>query len=252
VLLIFAGLLGLSGQARDSWAAAEVHRLNLALSGIPTQVGAKDFNERLGDFNRQYLDPQGWEGLKKITFAWLFDAQLRYFVRPNVVVEAGVGQLRQQSKREFLPALQADIQLRAEMLSVPVHVGGAYYLQPYNQGDFRAQAYLGGGFTSLVYNRARIHSVFTFADTTFSTQITGRGDAPGFYVEGGAHMFFAARYSVMLGLIYRNAIVRDMQWIAPNGQRFRLADLPPQVPLGGLRNFDVGGVGVKMALVIGL
>ena len=37
---------------------------------------------------------------------------------------------------------------------MPVHVGGAYYLQPYNQGDFQARAYVGGGLVQYTYTRA--------------------------------------------------------------------------------------------------
>jgi hypothetical protein len=240
-------MLGLLVQARQVEAAAEVHRLNVVLSAIPTQVSPKDFNDLLDRYNRQVLGPKGIEGIKSIEFAWLFDAEMRYFVRQNVAVSAGVGQLRRQSAREVLPGLQQDIQLRAEILSVPVHVGAAYYFQAYNQGDFQARAYLGGGFQNNVYSFARLHAVE--AGTDFSTtlggtyEISGRGDSPGYYVETGAHMFFATRYSVMLGFMYRSSEIRDLEGtLIADGRK---------TPLGPIYDLDTSGVGARMSLAIG-
>jgi hypothetical protein len=259
-LLLAISCVAVMGQARRAQAAAEVHRLNLLLSAIPTHINAADYNDRLDHFNRRFLEPGGVKGIEEIRFAWLFDSELRYFVKQNIAVTAGVGQLRRQSAREFLPAITADIQLRAEVLSVPIHVGGAYYLQPYNQGDFQARAFFGAGFMSLVYNRARLQIVSTFVDTTgTSVQSTsksaGQGDAPGYYVEGGVHMFFASRFSVVLGGIYRSAMVRDPRGVLQfNQQKFfipRMADLNPDVPLGGLQEFDTTGLGARMGLAIG-
>ena len=68
--------------------------------------------------------------------------------------------------------------------------------------------------TSLVYNRARFQAVESRTDSTNTLggtyKISAKGDSPGYYLEGGVHMFFAARYSVMLGAIYRSAMVRNM------------------------------------------
>ena len=238
--VVLAAAVALGAVAREAGAAAEVHRLNLVISAIPTQVQATDFNRDLDQFNRIYLEPGGLEGIKKITFAWYYDVQLRYFVRQNVAVCAGAGQLRSATKREFLPAIDQDVQLRAEILSVPVQVGGAYYFQPYNQGDFQARAYLGGGLMSLVYNRERFGINTTFVGGSF--QRSGRGDSPGFYVETGAHMFFAARFSAMVGAIYRNAKIRDLEG------RVRSPAGIFRVPVPDL---DTSGVGARMALAIG-
>lgn len=259
--LLLAACCLIGAGARDARAAAEVHRLNLVLSGIPTSVSASDFNERIGNFNRIYLESRGLEGLQSIHAAFLFDAQMRYFVRPNIAVEMGLGQLRTQSKREFLPALNADIQLRTEILSVPVHVGGAYYLQPYNVGDFRAQAYFGGGFISGVYNRARMQSVATGVDSATNVaanfKVTARGDSPGYYVDAGVHMFFAVRFSVMMSALYRRQVVRQLDGFVQTstGQLVPIGDLsnfPPQFPLGGLHEFDMSGLGARLAFAIGL
>ncbi len=239
--VVLAAAVALGASAREAGAAAEVHRLNLVISAIPTQVAATDFNKDLDQFNRLILEPQGLEGIKKITFAWYYDFQLRYFVRQNVAVCAGVGQLRSATKREYLPAIEQDVELRAEMLSVPVHVGGLYYFQPYNQGDFQARAYLGGGLMSLVYNRERFGLNTTFPGASF--QRSGRGDSPGYYVEAGAHMFFAARYSVLVGVIYRSAKIRNLEGIVhTTAGSFRVP-----VP-----NLDTSGVGARMAVGIGM
>ena len=247
-----AALLALAGLASEAGAAAEVHRLSLVVSGVPTAISATDFNEKvIGTINRIVLTPRGFEEVNSIHWGWLFDAQLRYFVRPNVVVEAGAGQLRSQSTRDLLPALNASIQYRAEILSVPVHVGAAYYLSGYNQGDFQARPYLGAGFMSQTYNHARFHAVESGTDPSTTLggtyRVVGRGDSPGYYLEGGVHMFFAARYSVLIGGLYRSAVVRDLpvtlEIPRPNGTLL-------SVPQGSI-SLDTGGLGGRFALAIG-
>ena len=238
----------LAGGARDASAAAEVHKLSLVISGIPTQVSGGDFNDTIEQYNTILLRPLGREGLSKVQFGWLFEAQLRYFVRSNVAVDAGVGQLRTQTKREFLPALQQDINIRGEVLTVPVHAGAAYYLAPYNQGDFQARAYLGAGFVSNVYNKALLQQVESNTDSSTSlggsfTRAATR-DAPGYYVEGGVHMFFAIRYSVMLSVMYRSAVIR--------GLLDRDTGLPLLNSRGKPYTLDMGGIGGRMGIAIGL
>jgi len=247
-----AALLALAVLASEAGAAAEIHRLSLVLSGVPTAISATDFNERvIGNINRVILTPRGFEQVNSIHWGWLFDAQMRYFVRPNVAVEAGVGQLRSQSTRDLLPALNASIQYRAEILSAPVHVGAAYYLSGYNQGDFQARPYLGAGFMSVTYNYARFHAVESGTDLSTTLggtyRIVGHGDSPGYYLESGVHMFFAARYSVMIGALYRSTVTRDLpiafEVELPNGNVFR-------APAGTI-SLDTGGVGGRFALAIG-
>jgi hypothetical protein len=233
-------------------AAAEIHRFSIVMSANPTQIDAKDFNNVVIDqLNVARLGPHGLQGLDKVSFGWFFDTQLRYFVRPNVAVEAGVGHLRSITKREYLPQISAAIQYRAEVLTVPVHVGGAYYLPPYNQGDFQARVYLGGGLTSLVYNRARFQAEESGTDSTStlggSYMLSARGDSPGYYLESGVHMFFAARYSVMLGGIYRSAMVRRMEGEAIIPTRSGRVILP----LGPMVDLDTSGLGGRFALAIG-
>lgn len=247
-----AALLAVACLASEAGAAAEVHKLSLALSVIPTGIKAEDFNDNvIGRVNDAVLSPRGMEEVSAIHWGWLFDAQFRYFVRPNVAIEAGAGQLRSSSSREFLPALNASIQYRAEILSVPVHVGGAYYLPGYNQGDFAARGYLGAGLQSITYNYGRFSAVESGTDTSTTLggtfHASGRADSPGYYLETGVHMFFAARYSVMLGLLYRSSVVREMditlEQSLPNGS---VVSTP-----AGTIEFDTGGVGGRFALAIG-
>jgi hypothetical protein len=73
---------------------------------------------------------------------------------------------------------------------------------------------VGGGFLSLTSTRAlfQLHETNTDSVTTFGGSFVTAAvrNAPGFYVEGGVHMFFASRYSVMLSGVYRSAKIADM------------------------------------------
>jgi hypothetical protein len=243
-LLVLGAVLG----APEADAAAEIHRFNLVLSSIPTEIKGGGANDVINDFNRTQLRPRGLESLDEMTLALLHTAELRYFVRPNVAVSMGVGQLRSQTKREFLPALGQSIQLRAEFLSAPVYAGAAYYLAPYTQGDFQARAYLGGGFVSQVYNKAVFQQTESGTDGTTTLggnflQI-GTRDAPGYYVEAGAHMWFPLRYSVMLSVVYRGGEVRDLLDQTTHEPLFD--------PEGRPLTLDLGGIGGRMGISIGL
>ncbi len=241
-VLVAAGAVGWS--ARDARAAAEVRRFSIVLSGSPMSVDGGDFNETIDFINRTGLEPFGLEGMKKISLGWMFEAQVRYFVRPNIAINAGVGQMRITTDREYLPFLGAAIQLHGEVLTVPVHVGGAYYLAPYNQGDFQARAFFGAGLTSQVYSRALFQQEVRNVPGIPSVMTVAVQDAPGYYVEMGGHMFFAARYSVMLSGVYRDAVIDKMVERA-TGQP--LYDLE-----GGPYTLDLSGFGVKLAVAIGL
>ena len=242
-VLAMVVLLGLSARVRQAGAAAEVHRFNLVLSMVPSQVDGGDFNTTIDFINRTALLPFGLEGMKRITFAWLFDAQLEYFIRQNMAISAGVGQIRAATNREYLPTLNAQVQLHGEVLSVPVHVGGTYYLAPYNQGDFQARAYFGAGVVSLVYNKTVFQQEANGLPGVPNALLIGTQDSPGYYVEAGGHMFFASRMSVLLGAMYRSARVANIvdqetrrPFLAPDGTSYTL---------------DLSGVGVKLGLGIG-
>jgi hypothetical protein len=256
-LVCFATLT--AGQAR---AAADVHRLNLMLSGIPTSVNGGDFNDAIELYNRNLLDPIGYERLKTLSFSWQFDGELRYFVRPNFAVTAGVSQLRVGERKEFLPSISTGVNLHTEILTAPLHVGAAYYLQPYNQGDFQARAYFGAGMMQYTHTRVRFEQVLSMAEydsvlvarTGGSYRYSLTQDAPGYYLEGGAHMFFASRLSALVGITYRSGVLRGMRLekAAVNGQPVPLPQyVEVRNPDGSEYQVDVGGVGVRLAVGIG-
>jgi hypothetical protein len=236
--------IALAGHAADVQGAAEVHRLNVVLSAVPTQVRATDFNNVIGDINRTLLQPIGLEPLTKIKLSWMFDAEVRYFARPNLALSVGVTRLRAKTSQEYLPTIGASNTLRAEITSVPIHAGAAYYFTPYNQGDFQARAYVGTGFMNMVYNRASLAWDGTGIPIGGAFHVGGTNDGPGYYGEVGAQLFFASKLSVLLSGLYRSNQVRnliDEQTGAPivngNGQPVSL---------------DVGGTGFRMAVAIGL
>lgn len=243
MVLTFALLAPLS----SAWAAAEVHRLNLVLSAAPSEIKGGDFNQDIDFINRNFLESVGLEGLDNVTYGWLFDAELRYFVRSNLAFTAGVSQLKQQSKREYLPALQQQVQIRQEILSVPIHLGAAYYFEPYNQGDFQARAFLGGGLLSLSQNRVTSQVFSTFGTASLSRW---NGSGPGFYGEGGVQMFFASRFSVILSGMYRDAKTSNM--IVTEGD-------PSIVNLRAYNSYartpyklDASGLGFRLGVAFGL
>ena len=251
---VLAGIaLGLLLLPSGVFAAAEVHRFNIALSATPTSVNAGDLNHVIDFYNRTVITPppRGYEPLDAIGFSWLFNGELRYFATRNLAINAGIGQMRSQSSKEYLPALQQSIDVRASLISVPVHIGAAYYLQPYNQGDFQARLFLGGGLVSYTHSRGEFQQTLAGADSATTAQLggtfklTNTQDGPGYYGEAGVHMFFASRYSVVLSALLRS------------GHMSRLVDertgqvvLDPES--GKPLSLDVSGIGLRMAAIIGL
>jgi hypothetical protein len=272
VLLALAVALGASSYAPKAMAAAEVHRLNLVLSGMPSQVAGDGLNDLLRRYNEYPLRSRGLEPMAEIKMSWLFDSELRYFVRPNFAIAAGMSYLKAQSKRSYMPAIGANIDLLGQVIAVPVHVGAQYYLAPYNQGDFQARAYFGGGLLSLVSTRALfmttergLDRLYTAENDTLedaslggANRVTAQGDGSGYYAEVGAHMFFAARYSLVVGAIYRSMKISNLESVgtvtvprdvvvSPYLKDTLLKDGKPV----GISELDLSGVGVRMALGIG-
>jgi len=224
-------------------ASAEVHRLNLVFSTVPTAVRAGDFNNLIAYINNVALEPAGLEPLDKIRLSWLLDGELRYFARPNFAVSVGATRLRAGTSQEYLPAIGVSYTVRSDITSIPIHAGAAYYFNPYNQGDFQARGYAGAGFMSVVYNRASLG--FTGTGIPSGGVLTGTNDAPGYYIEAGVHMFFASKLSMILSALYRSNVVRNLvneQTGSP------VLDPTTFKPV----SLDVGGTGFRMAVGIGL
>ena len=272
LLLALAVAIGAVSHAPRAMAAAEVHKLNFVISSAPSQLAGGGMNDMLTRYN-EYPLGENFESLSKITMGWQFDGELRYFVRPNFAVAMGIGHLKTESKREFQRAIGADVVLRGEVLAVPLHVGGLYYLAPYTQGDFQARAFVGGGLLSITTARARF-STFeqglpVKGDTLDALSLGGtsdllaRGEGPGYYAEFGAHLFFAARYSLMVGAIYRSAVLRNLDNEGMLMAPYHVPQSNPAVYLQKLLlddnghplripDLDLSGLGVRMAIGIGL
>jgi hypothetical protein len=241
-------VLSLVGAASSAHAAAEVHKLQFVFNAIPGSVDGGDFNRSVDDVNVT-LKRAGLQTLDHVSFGWQFGLELRYFVRPNIAVAAGVSHLRARQEREYLPTLTSDVILSGEVLSVPIHLGGDYYFTPYNQGDFRAQFYAGGGILSLTSTRATLQLQSVGLDSTSganSFRTVSTGDGTGFYTEMGVHMFFAMRYSVILGGVYRSAEVR------PTAVFFQSGSNPEQSLGYAPRSLSATGFGVRASISVGL
>lgn len=243
ILAVLFAALALRAPA--AMASAEVHRLNLVFSAVPTNLRAGDFNDAISFINRNLLQANNLEPLDKIQISWLLDGEVRYFARPSLAVSVGVSRIRAGSSQEYLPAIAASNTVRSSITSVPIHAGAAYYFAPYNQGDFQARGYLGGGFMSVVYNRAALSWTGTGIPIGQGFDVTATNDAPGYYLEGGVHMFFASKVSVLLSALYRSNEVRALV--------NEHTGAPILVPgTNKPMTLDVGGTGFRMAVGIGL
>lgn len=248
VLAASAAVIFALAPARQAAAAPEVHNFNLMLSASPTSINGGGLSDLIDQYNDYILEPRGFNSLDRITFGWMFDAELRYLVHPNVAINFGVGHLKSQRKREFLPLINQQIDVRFEVLTVPVHLGADYYYTPYTQGDFQARFYTGAGILSNVYSVVTVQQEQVtpqtgpiLPDGSFLARATR--DSPGYYLQTGAHMFFAARYSVMLGIVYRSAELTNLV-DAETGEPVEDYD-------GNPLKVDLSGVGAKLSLGIG-
>lgn len=233
------------------FAAAEVHRFSLALSATPTSVNASDINQVIDFYNRSVITPVGYEPLAKISFSWLFTGELRYMLTRSLAMTAGISQLRAKTSKEYLPALSQSIDVRADIITVPVHIGAAYYLQAYNQGDFAARMFFGGGLESYTHSRTSFQQTLAGVDSTTNANLGGSfklsntQDGPGYYGEAGVHLYFASRYSVLLSALYRSGHLARMV-----DERTGQVVIDPET--GKPLSLDVSGIGFRMAAVIGL
>lgn len=248
----------LAGRALEASAAAEVHKLNLVISANPTSVAGGGFNDRISDFNDLVLIPRGNEPLESIEGGWLFQGELRYFVRQNVALVGGVGFFNSESKREYLPAILASINILASVEAVPVHLGAMYYLAPYNQGDFQARTYFGAGLVTATNAQVSFSKVELGTDslTTYgglrtggssTYEVNGGRGSPGFYLELGAHMFFASRWSVLVGGGYRSLKVTGLPLLLSDEDRLG----NPETTAFSTTELDLSGGNFKMAIAYG-
>ena len=271
VLLALAVAFGAFSHAPEAMAAAEVHHLNLVISAMPSQLDGGGMNDLLERYNQYPLGARGFEGIDKIGMGWLFDGELRYFVRPNFALAAGVSYLKVETKREFLPSIGTSINVRGEVISVPVHVGAQYYLAPYNQGDFQARAFVGGGLLSLTSSRA----IFSTFESGLPLQgrharrrLAGRHQPPHRHRGEPGVLRRGGSAPVLRGALlrHRGRHLPEHEDPRPGERRRDHGARRPSSPDGpplrtkllgkdgkpvGIRELDLSGVGVRMALGIG-
>jgi len=251
----------LAGRTRDASAAAEIHKLNFLISGNPSSLAANSYNDYLASYNSNVIDPHGLESLKSMHFGWFFQTQLRYFVRQNITVDMGWGNLGADQKQEYLPRISQSIDIDTHIQTNVWNVGGSYYLQPFNAGDFQARMYFSAGLLSLSNTELKFSKNELNTDSTttlgsavgttnrYDYNVQGQQEGPGWYIETGAHMFFAARYSVMLGVMYRSmsvsAVPLTLTEYDPNGS------VHTQPSPTGPIEADLSGVSARMGICIG-
>jgi hypothetical protein len=254
-----------------SHAAAEVHRMNLVVSGIPSSVTGGGLNDAVDTYNQLVLTPKIIKGLEHLDFGWHFDGELRYFVRPNVAINAGAGFLGLNRQGEVFPRLQQNVQFKLEAQTMPIHLGADYYMAPYVQGDFQARAFVGGGLLALVGSKATFTQTESGTDSSTtlgdprtppnSFEVQWTNDAPGYYLQGGVHMWFPSRLSVMLAGYYRSAKIRGLvetfssqTYGTPGGPVtvIQTNGLQPFLVNGKAVDMDMSGLGMRFAVGIGL
>jgi hypothetical protein len=250
-----------AGRARDASAAAEIHKLNFLISGNPSSLAASQYNDLLNNYNSNVLDPKGYDNLKGMHFGWFFQGQLRYFVRQNITVDVGWGNLVDDQKKEFLPRISQSIDIDTHIRTDVWNAGASYYLQPFNAGDFQARMYFSAGLLSLSSTELKFSKNELNTDSTttlgsavgntnrYDYDVQGKQEGPGWYLESGAHMFFAARYSVMLGFMYRSmsvtAVPLTLTEFDPSGGTHTSPS-----PTGPVEA-DLSGISARMGICIG-
>ena len=96
---------------------------------------------------------------------------------------------------------------------------------------------------SLVYNRALFQQEGVGIPDLVNITTIATQDSPGYYAEFGGHMFFASRFSVMLGIMYRSAKIERLV-DSETGQ-------PYPTPTGDPYTLDFSGVSGRFGLGIG-
>ena len=199
----------------------------------------------------------GSRGSTRSASRWLFEAELRYFVRAQRRRQRG-RRADPQPERARVPARisQRDPAARRDALGAGPRRRRLLPARPTTRATSRRAPSSGGGFLSLVYNRARARAARVrdrHRDDAVRQLHASRGaaTAPGYYLEGGAHMFFAARYSVMLGVIYRSA--QDPRPAATSRRQHgrtsrRSLGYRQTFRCAGPRALDMGGLGVRMGI----
>lgn len=198
--LVALSLLATPGRADEQ----RVQRLGLAIYAMPTSIAMGDVNDAIGDLN-QATASFGIAPIDDITWGGLFGLEARYFATRSWVVNVGVGRIGKQSLLSLQPQATSFLDVKAKVRTVPINLGVDYYFAPRTSGDFTMRPFVGGGFMSLPETKVSLGATFTSPDTSFGNFTTGLGEGSGGYLEGGIHMMFPSRWSVILNGNFRYA-----------------------------------------------
>jgi hypothetical protein len=222
-----------------------VKRFGLALYAMPTGLALKDFNQSVDVINQFTAStPGNLAPIQKIHWGAQFGLEGRYMVSQHWTVVAGFGRIRKESKLDLIPQINQRILVTARILTVPRNLGVDYYFNPKTSGDFTLRPFIGGGLISLVETKAKLGGEAVLADTTYGSFTRPFGEGGGFYVEGGAHLMFPSRYSIILNAMYRRAKATRV-FEETNHQLLRRPD-------GSPFELDVSGFGLRLAAQISL
>jgi hypothetical protein len=235
------GLASVAGTGRAD--EQRVKRFGLALYAMPTSMALKDLNNQIDGLN-VFTAQQNLAPIDDIKWSAQFGLEGRYAVSHHWTVVGGFGRIKKESRLDLLPQVGQHILVQARVLTVPQNLGLAYYFNPKTSGNFTIRPFLGGGMIRLVETKVKVGGEAQLADTTFGNFARPQGEGFGYYGEGGVHMMFPSKYSVILNAMYRNAKSRRVFEETTHQLLYNADGSPYQV--------DVSGFGIRFALQIGL
>lgn len=244
--LIVVAVVSLPSPARAD--EQRVRRLGLALFVMPSSLGLKDFNDQIARLNAEtatFGQPFGSQAaIDKVTWDGIFGAELKYFYNRKFAIVAGVSQVKRESKLDLQPVADGLTLIRGYVRSVPIHLGADYYFEPRTSGDFTMRPFVGAGYVRVADTKTSQGYNLVRPDSTLRDFTTATGHGHGFYAEGGLHLMFPSRYSILVNAHYRNAHVRQMNDVETGAILVK--------PDGEFVETDISGFGLRFALQIGL
>ena len=236
-----AGLAMVAGPGRAD--EQRVKRFGVALYAMPTNMKLDDLNDQIDELN-VFTDQQNLAPINDIHWGAQFGMEGRYTINRHWTAVAGFGRIQKASTLDLLPQVGQHILVQARVLTVPTNLGAAYYFNPQTSGNFTLRPFLGGGMMRLVETKVKIGGEAVLQDTSFTNFQRPQGEGVGWYGEGGVHMMFPSRYSIILNGIYRHAKSQQV-YEETTHARILNADGSPYT-------IDVSGFGIRFAVQISL
>ncbi len=225
-----------------------VKRLGLALFVMPSSLGLADFNDEIGRLNQQtatFGPPFGSQAaIDRVTWDGIFGAELKYFVNRKIAIVGGLSQIKRESKLDLQPVADGLTLIRGYVRSVPIHLGADYYFEPRTSGDFTMRPFLGGGYVRVADTKTSQGYNLVRPDSSLRDFTTAYGKGHGFYAEGGLHLMFPSRYSLLINAHYRNAHVKQMN-------DYETGAVVVNANGEGVET-DISGFGLRFAVQIGI